>query len=234
MIKLTERQLYDFLNCPALFEMKYIKKLPIQESQTFSSYLTTVGNYFYINLLNEKISTLSDLKRKWDSVCAGQNFTQKQVLDGMHEVARFANWMGNEQPIVLDINTPYTIVVGDVELSGNMSPIFKKKDRKELVITDFSSKLPDQRVIDMKLKYTVEAYAFRELYQEEFVGIRVHNVKHNKDLYTNRTEADFNRMKTTIKGVSQAIQSEAFFARDSFMCPTCPAFTYCRFWTRES
>lgn len=187
-----------------------------------------------MNLLNGKVNTLSELKRKWDSVCEKNQLAQKQVLDGMHEIHRFANWMGSEQPNIKDMNGAYTIVIGDLELSGNMGTIFERNGKKELVITDFSSRLQDQRSIDMKLNYTIQAYAFRELYKEELAGIRVHNVKHNKDFYTNRTEADFNRMKTTLKGVSQAIQSEAFYARDSFMCPTCPAFTYCRFWTRET
>lgn len=232
MIKLTETQLFDFMNCPAYFDTLYVKKLPAEERQSMSSLLSKVSSYFYLHLLNGKVCTLAELKKKWDSICEANGLSAKQALEGMGEVARFANWMGHEQPVVLDINTPYIIKVGDVELSGNLTPVFKRGGEKELVVTDFSTKAPDQRLIDMKLKYTLDAYVCRELFQENIAGIRVHSVKHNKDFRTTRSEPDYDRLKSTIEGIGKAIKEEAFYARESFMCTNCPAFTYCRFWKK--
>lgn len=233
MIKLTENQLFDFANCPSLFEMKYVKKLPMSEETSFSQLLNKVSNYFYLHLLNGKVCSLAELKKKWDSICESHQLSPKQAVDGMHLVAKFANWMGHEQPIVLDINTPYTICMGNVELSGNLLPVFRVNEKKELIVTDFSSKMPDQRLVDMKLKYTLDAYVCKTLFKEDIVGIRVHNVKNDKEIRTYRNEADFNRLISSVKGIGTAIKSSGFYARDSFMCPSCPAFTYCRFWTTE-
>ena len=181
-------------------------------------------------MINGKVCSLAELKRKWDSICEANKLTQKEALEGMHEVAKFANWMGHEQPIVLDVNTPYTIVIGDVELSGNLSPIFKKNNMKELVVTDFSKRIMDQRVLDMRIKYTIDAYVYYKLFQEHPAGIRVHNVKNDKDMLTTRMQADFDRMESTVRGIGLSIQEKGFYVRENVMCTSCPAIQFCSFW----
>lgn len=186
-----------------------------------------------MQLLNGRICTLAELKRKWDTVCETHSLSQKEALEGMGEISRFANWMSIEQPIIVDINTPYTLVIGDVEVKGNLSPIFKKGEKHEFVITDFGKRIQDQTWLDFKLKYTIDAYIYRELFETDIAGIRVHNVKHNKDLKTMRMNVDYQRMETTIRSIGKAIQEGIYYTRESFTCPSCPAASYCKFWTRE-
>lgn len=236
MIKITETQLFDWMNCPALFEMKYVKQLPITaKKQTVSTLLGKVSSYFYIQLLNGKVCSLAELKRKWDSIAETHSLSQKEVLEGMHEIAKFGNWMGHEQPIVLDINTPYTIVIGNVEIQGNLLPVFKKEDGVELVHTDFSKRIPDQRLVDLKLKYTLDAFVYQELYGKPVNGIRVHSVKNDKDLRTTRMQPDFDRLISTVTGIGKAIEAGAYYTRENLLCGSCPALQYCGFWhTRDT
>lgn len=234
IIKLTETQLLDYINCPAFFDMKYVKKLPIShEKESLSSLLTKVSNFFYLHLLNGKVCRLDELKKKWDSICNSHNLTQKEAIEGMQMIAKFANWMGHEQPVVLDINTPYTVKIGNVELSGNMSPIFKRGEGVEFVVTDFSRRTPDQLLIDMKMKYTLDAYTYRILYGEEAYGTRVHNVKNDREFKTLRSNTQFDRLESTIIGVGKALEGKSFYTRESFMCANCPAINYCNSWTND-
>lgn len=231
MIKITETQLFDWINCSALFEMRYVKQLPITAKKpTVSSLLTKVSNYFYLQLLNGKVCNLAELKRKWDSIVEANSLSHKEALDGMNEIAKFGNWMGHEQPIVFDINTPYTIIIGNVEIRGNLLPVFKKGDHVELVHTDFSKRIPDQRLVDLKLKYTLDAFAYWKMYGKPVAGIRVHSVKNDKDLMTTRMQPDFDRLISTVTGVGKAIEAGAYYAQENLLCGSCPALQYCGFW----
>ena len=231
-MKITEQQLFDYIHCPALFEMKYIRKIPLEESLSTPKLLNKVAKYFYLNLLNGKICTTSELKKKWDSICAKheEQINPKKVMEGMSLIMKLYNWASDEQAVVLDIDSPYIIRVGDVELVGNMGTILAAPNNKyELLITDFSSRLPDQSLIDIKLKYTLEAYAFQKVYNKFIDGVRVHSVKYNKDFYTSRTDGDFKRLETAIRNVGKSIQDGLFYPREG-MCSTCPAKGYCKYW----
>ena len=231
-MKITEQQLFDYIHCPALFEMKYLRQVPLEEPVSSSKLLNKVAKYFYLNLLNGKICTTSELKKKWDSVCQGQEgqISGKAIMEGISLIMKLYNWAANEQAVVLDIDTPYTIKIGDTELVGNLGTILAAPNNKfELLVTDFSSRLPDQTLVDMKLKYTLEAYAFHQVYNKFIDGIRIHSVKHARDFYTSRSDGDFKRLEAAIRNVGKSIEDGVYYPREG-MCSTCPAKGYCKYW----
>jgi len=231
---ITEQQFFDYIHCPALFEMTYIKKIPMEESTSFPKLLEKVAKYFYLHLLNGRIASASELKKKWDSICQANEdkIDNKKVMEGIGLIFKLLNWADREQPVVLDIDTRYNIHVGNVELVGNMETILAAPNKKyELLITSFSSRLPDQMMIDMKMKYTLEAYAFNKVYNKPVDGIRVYSVKHAKDFYTYRTDDDFKRLETAIKSVGESIEKGLYYPREGIMCSSCPAKGYCRYWS---
>lgn len=232
-MKITEQQFFDYMHCPALFEMKHIRNIPLEEQISSPKLLNRVAKYFYLNLLNGKICTTSELKKKWDSICQGyeDKIDAKKILEGMGLIMKLYNWASNEQAVVLDINTPYIIRVGDTELVGNLGTILAAPNNKyELLITSFSSRLPDQTLIDMKLEYTLEAYVFHEVHNKFVDGVRVHSVKYDKDFYTSRADGDFKRLETAIKNVGKSIENDLYYPREG-MCSTCPAKGYCKYWS---
>lgn len=234
-MRITEQQLFDYIHCPALFEMKHIRNIPLEEQVSLPKLLNKVAKFFYLNLLNGKICTTSELKKKWDSICQQyeEQINPKQIMEGFSLIMKLYNWASDEQAVVLDIDSPYTVRVGDIEIVGNMGTILAApNDRYELLVTDFSSRLPDQSIIDMKLKYTLEAYAFYKVYNKFISGVRVHSVKYNKDFYTSRTDGDFKRLETAIRNAGKCIENDFYYPREG-MCSTCPAKGYCKFWSRD-
>lgn len=231
-VTLTEQQFFDYMACPAMFEMKYIKKIPISEPISTPKLLSKIAKYFYINLLNGKICTNNELKRKWDSICQSHEgeITSKQVMDGISFIMKLALWAQNQRLVVLDMDTRYNIRVGDTELVGNLGTILSAPNNQyELLITDFSSRMPDQTLINMKLKYTLDAYAFNKVHGKFVDGVKVHSVKFDKDFFSSRTDGDFKRLETAIRNVGKSITEGLYYPREG-MCSTCTGKDFCKYW----
>ena len=101
---------------------------------------------------------------------------------------------------------------------------------------DFSSsyrnnnRFTEQTLIDMKLKYTIDSYAFQGVYNRRVDGIRVRNVKNAKDFLTFRSQDDFNRLEQTVVNVAECIKRGLYYPRESVMCGTCNTKDYCKAW----
>ena len=230
---ISEQQFFDFMECPALFEMKNVKKIDIPEQITLSNLLDKVSNYFFINLLNGKICSGKELKKKWDSICEENRHIvdDKKIRDGIALIIKFANWAAENQVVVLDVSSRYSIVVADIEIVGNIGTVLALPNGgQELLVTSFSNKAPDQTIVDMRLKYTIEAYGFEQAYNQKIDGIRLLSVKNGKDYYTRRGEDDFRRLRIAINSIGKSIQQGLYYPRESVTCPQCPAKQYCRYW----
>lgn len=232
-MEITEKQFFDYMHCPALFEMKYVKGIAISEHQTMSDLLNRVANYFFLHLLNEHICTTGELKKKWDSICEANPhiIDEKKAMDGISLILKFANWAEQNKIVVLDVDSRYNIVVNRTEIVGNTGAILALPgDKQEMIVTNFSNKMPDQSTIDMRMKYTLQAYGFEQTHGRPLSGIRVLSVKHFKDFYTTRNKEDFRRLRTAIDNIGKSIEQRLFYPRESVTCPQCPAKQYCRYW----
>ena len=229
---ITEQEFFDYLRCPAYYDMKHNKKIAIEEGISVSKLLSKISNFFYLSMLNGTIPSMAVLKNKWDSICTKYEkmLDSKQILQGMGLIFQLVRWAEEERPVVLDVNTRYQVRFGEYEVTGNLATILKtKQDGYELLITNFSNRLPDQTIVDMNLSYTLQAYGFKSVYNKDLQGIRIRSVKHARDFYTSRTEQDFKRLETTVKNAGKSIQEQLFYPRE-YICQNCPAKIYCKYW----
>ena len=234
---LTEQQLFDYITCPALYDVKHNKNIPIGESISMTKLLEKVSKYFYVSLLNGKVPSSNELKKKWDSIC--QQYEQyvdaKKNIEGVGFIMKLLQWAADEQIMVADIDTKYNQVFragnGHVEIEGHIGTILALgNDRFELLVTDFSNRMPDQTLIDMKLKYSLDCLAFNQTYGKSVSGVRIRNVKNAKDFLTFRSQDDFNRLKQTVLNVSSCIEQKLYYPRESLLCANCNAKEYCKAW----
>ena len=49
-MRITEQQLFDYIECPAKYHIKYNMKIDIPEEVHLSKLLNSVSNFFYLNL----------------------------------------------------------------------------------------------------------------------------------------------------------------------------------------
>ena len=234
MIKITEQEFFDYMRCPAYYDMKNIRGINMELDRTYRDLLETASKFLFVNLFSGKVIGMATLKNKWDSLCekAGDKITTKQIMEGISLLMKLYLWAEREKLVVLDIQSRYTIVLGETELTGNTGIVVSDGNRGyELIVVDFSQRMQDQTISDMKLKYTLQAYVFEKTNNKMLKGIKIHNVKHDKDILTDRGEDDYKRLQSAVKGVGDSLKNEIFYPAEG-MCSTCPGKIFCRHWNR--
>jgi len=185
--------------------------------------------------------TVGTLKKKWDMLCSKYEdmFSPAKTIEGFGLLMKMYQWAQTEQICVSAMSVPfgYSTKIDDAkiiirgETSGALCPT-SHKNKFELLKFDFSSKLPDQAILNMKIKFTLDWFALQKQMPErtELSGIRIHSVKYAKDFYTTRNEEDFKRMEESFKSIAKCIDSKLYYPRETVMCSSCDMKLYCAAW----
>lgn len=234
-INLTEQQFFDYIFCPAKYDLKYNKKIIIEDPFSINTVLNKVAKYFYFYVVNNlKTPSLNTITTKFDSLMKPYMdiVSQKQYTDAVFQLRNFYNWACSNQIAVIDSDVRYLVKHKDVILEGIMNPVAINKDKNlEFLIMNFSSRVPDQLEVDTKLKYSIDMMSFNSSNKDNKIfATKVHCVKSGKDFTTSRTENDYNRLLGTIDGVAAGIANKAFYPRESHMCQNCQYRNLCRGW----
>lgn len=236
-IHITEQQLFDYMNCPTLFDIRNNSKITIPYQRTQHKLISQVMRYFLTQLQSGVIPTFKELQRKWNTICS----ENKDIIDanknisGWQKIVNFVSWAQTNKIAVGDIGIQYIIDSKDVILHGSIDQLLvDSKDRKiELFYPNFTDKEFDKYTVDTRLKYTIDAYAFKTIYNQPIDGIHIYMAKNNTNTYTYRGEEDFYRLKTTIYNIGHAIADEYFYPRENALCSSCPGKAYCKYWHKE-
>lgn len=236
MITLKEQAFFDYIRCPTFYDAVYNKKLPYRTRDSFNRLLNKVANSFYLELMNGNVMRLDIIKRKWDAICEENKhyITEKKCLEGLDLLFKFYKWAEDKRIQIIDINTPYKLVFKGkrsiVEIQGELYPIAKINNQVELLITSFESKYPDQAILDLNLKYSLDSYTFYRFYQKE-IGIHLHHVGKNEDFFSYRIRDDFNRLRSTVDNIGFSLENNIYYPRESVLCPSCQMKDVCKVWT---
>ena len=239
IIKFTEKQLYEYIRCPAYYDLVNGKKIAPEQRPSITSLLEKIGNAFMLNLMNGTVLTQDQIKKRWDTVCEDNSdrINPNKCMEGISLLMKMYLWAESEEIRIADIQTPYTITFKNmtnlnelIDISGEMSAIaFNKKEQCEFLILDFSNRFPDQNLLDMKLKYTLDCYGFLKLYQKS-IGVHIHHVKSGKDLFTYRIKDDFLRLNAAVTNIATSIKERLFYPRESVLCTNCELKNFCKGW----
>jgi len=191
--------------------------------------------------MNGNVMTVGTLKKKWDMLCSRYEdmFSPAKTVEGFGLLMKMYQWAQTERICVSAMSVPfgYSTKMDDAkviirgETSGALCPT-AHKNKFELLKFDFSSKLPDQAILNMKIKFTLDWFALQKQMPEgtELSGIRIHSVKYAKDFYTTRNEEDFKRMEESFKSIAKCIDSKLYYPRETVMCSSCDMKLYCAAW----
>lgn len=237
-IRLTEQQFFDYIFCPCKYDLKHNRKIAINNNATINDLLNKASKFFYMYVMNNlKTPSFNALSVKFESLFKPyvEVFSAKQYNDGLFLLRNFYNWACDAQVAVIDSDVKYVISHNGTVLEGIMNPIAINKDKRlEFLIMNYSSRVPEQLEVDTKLKYSLDTMAFNNSNKDhQIAGTKVHNVKSNKDITTSRNQTDYDRLLSTIDGVSKGIENEIYYPRESHMCASCPYKHYCRGWKKE-
>lgn len=235
-MKITELQLLNYLRCPIEYDYRYNKNIYLEEKVSMVKALNLISTYFYMNLINGKVLSTSALKRKWDSICSKHRLSPQQCVEGLGQIMKMYMWANNEELLVQSTDIAYSFVVNIkpkkyIDFNGEITTTvaIDKTGEPYLLITDFSNKNPNQSVLDIKLKYTLDCYAYYKIYNKK-LNIKLHHVKTNKDYFTTRGNEDFNKLEITIRNVANSILDNIYYPRESVLCGSCNYINFCKAW----
>ena len=234
-MQLTERQLYDYMKCPIYYQGAYQYGLTPIEQPSMNRLLGKVAHAFCAQLAAQVVPSRSDVEKMWSRVCKknSEYITDKKVVEGLTVLMQMYRWAEDKQLMIGSTDVPYSIVFrkeNPIELIGKIDTVAITPDKKmELLIIDFDRRLPDRAVMDMKLKYTMDAFAFKKLMNED-VGIHVHHVRSAQDFFTFRAADDFLRLESAVTTIGKCIEDKIFYPRENAFCSSCDMRNYCRAW----
>ena len=226
----TERQLLDYLRCGVYYDIKYRLEIPLEEPERPVYLMEQACKHWMIKYMDGQRPGSGDIKAKWDQLAHGKLSDPKQVLDGMAQLMRFINWTQRERPEVLDVDMRYHFVAGNTEVVGLVPIVLSIGGHIELFIPDFGNRMPDQRIVDQKIIYSLYAAGFEKMNNKAIAGIRVHNFKHDRPLFSRRGADDAARLKSTVYNAGRGIAEQIFVPKESPLCESCSALAYCRGW----
>ena len=233
---LTEEQLWSFANCPVQYDLAYNKKTIPKKPPMFGEYVQIVANAFFSNLMNGKILSRDEVKRKWDSVCnKNPTIDARKCVEGIGKLISMYSWAERIQLRILDIAVPYVLLFQGkdnslYEVAGQIPTLaLTKENVPELLVIDWSDKHTNQVRTDMNLHYTLQCYAYHNKTKKN-LGIHVHNVKHNVEIYSYRGKFDYERLRTTVSNIGFSIKNGLYYPRENPMCVSCHAAGACKSW----
>lgn len=233
-MNITEDQLFDYIKCPAFYDMKYNKNFKTEEYKSVNEFLKPVANFYFTSIFNKRVPSGAELKGKWDTICRKNpiHIDTKKNIEGMGLLINLERWGNNNKLYLAEFNTGYTVKIGDIEVRGTIGPVQATMD-KQLILIDpkFVARCPEQSEIDRKLKYTLDCLAFKEAYKHEINAIKVVHIKNLVEMYTTRDRLDFDRLESTVKGVVNGIESDVYYPRETSFCNSCSLKQYCKYWT---
>ena len=233
-VNITEKQFFDYISCPAKYDFIYNKKIIINEKFRLSNILIRISNFFYIYLLdNKKPPTLNTLFNKYESIYKKYEdiISSKEYSEGLFYIRNFYNWACNNKIAVISTDSSYELVYKNIRLTGILNPIAINNGKKlEFLIMNYSKRGTDQLEADMKLKYTIDILAFNNSYRRDISAIKIHDVKSSKDIITVRNNTDYERLYSTLEGVSKGITSNVYFPHETHMCTSCQYRHLCKGW----
>ena len=237
LVKIDEGQLFDYMKCPIYYDGVYEKKVVPQEEPSMQKMLMSVARYFYLNLMNGIVSPTSKLKKRWDALCQenSEYVDTKKCIDGLALIMKLYNWAKKEQLIIAETNATYNFFVkGElihIDYRGEIDAIAMRRDKTfEILITDFSKKMPDPFQVSMKLKYSLDTYGYLKTYGGKPIGVHIHHVQTDKDFFTYRTDKDFGRINRTIEHVGYCINEKLFYPHENVFCTSCSMKFFCKAW----
>ena len=234
LIEITTQQLEDYIKCPNLFYIRHVNGILSKTHVTIRSIAEKHKDHMLYSLMDGKIPDIDKVLLEFNKDCIENKYpaTHRDVQKASNQLVILFNWLIANRVQIADIGTPFQLTFPEVNviLKGAFGAIRHNNKRLELLGIDFAAKDPDQDLVDMSIRYTVQAYAVHKLIQDyelsciHIIGVRFNRVQ---ELQSYRSEIDYARVEKTVQNVARAIRSSIFYPRESYECTYCPVKAYC-------
>lgn len=227
------------MKCPVYFDGIYNRHLSAFENISVPLLLNKVAKFFYANLMNGDVVSTSKIKSIWDRYCKKypDYITPQKCLDGLNLLMKLYQWAKKNELIIAGMSTSYRLFFHgskiDIGYNGSIETVAMQKNGKlEILVTDFHNKMPDQYLLDMKLKFTLDSLGYSMTHGEN-IGVHIHHVNTDKDFFTFRGRDDIKRAKNVVENIAYCIHNKIFYPHENVFCVGCDMKHFCRGWNQE-
>lgn len=231
---LTEKAFFDYLHCPLYFHSKYALKVPLDKSSTVAQCIIQTIKFFYLGLLEGQVKTYKQLQNKWDALTSDLELNSTQLIKGWGKVVRIVEWSKTNQIIVADVNCKYNYASASHVLEGQIDFILVYPNHEiEILYFDLTDKKLDSLNEHKKLKYALDYFGFESAYGKKPDRIRICQPHSNTEIALHLLESDKKRLLSVIENTGESIKQKLYIPREGYMCISCEAKTYCRFYSNN-
>lgn len=258
-MELSLDDIHTYLHCPAEFDFKYGKKIPMEETDSvkYKKAIHKTVSYMYFNVMGGRMPTAKQMKDKWATIWQEEkegikdlsehllkerkyqapSKVDKHVIQGFEMIHNFHHYNKDNVGIPIAVDHEFRVPIAGVTVTGKFELIRETIDKSSpnrfIEIVDFKTgnEATDMFLVNNDLNLSVMSYAFRNLFQAKEDRLTYNYMKTGKEIYTSRGEKDFDRMKAIIEGVAEGIANKRFYPRQSFMCKNCPFKDVCNIAT---
>lgn len=234
ILEITTEQLVDYITCPNLFFLQYVNGIRAKTHVSVKSILLKARDKLLYQILDGKYPDGNKYINGFVKECQDNHFlsTNRAVLQGMRKLNIFHSWCVKNELLLADLGTEFELPFpkDSAILKGTFGIIRYYNKHLELLVVDFTDRDPDQALLDISLRYTLQSYAIQRLVPKyDLSGVRVLVVRQDriKEFQTFRTQLDYERLEDTVSMVIKAIRNEVYYPRETFECARCPVKLYC-------
>lgn len=251
-MELTLEQIHTYLQCPAAYQFKYEHGIEAEEPESvkYKRAVHKTVNFMYFSVLGGRMPTAKQMKDKWATIWqqekeGGIDLTEhllreritnspkqgkgdKHIIQGYEMIHNFYHYNKDNIGVPIAVDHEFRVPIAGITIRGNFELIRETVDKSSpnrfIEIVDFKTgnEATDMFLVKNDFNLTVMSYAFRNLFQATEDRLTYSYLKTGKEIYTERGEKDFDRMKAVIEGVAEGIANKRFYPRQTFMCKSCP------------
>lgn len=244
MIEMSISDLYEFKACSLKYKLTKIDKLTdkITENDGLREAIRSTISYFYYNLQEGKLLTMTDLKEKFGNIWYGKMGLYDIMHDGnrskrekelkaigmLHAFYRTQKYNPDK---VIAVNLDFRVPFGNnFYVRGNIPLIRETPRGMEIVNFKTGHQKYDQFWQRTDMELTLQAMGFESLFKKEVDSICINNLHAGTLIFPTRKRKDYKRLYKTIEMVRKSIDEGWFYPKESYHCDKCPVKNICMEW----
>ncbi len=242
-MRISYSALQTFENCPLKYKYSNIDKVkePKSKEAIFGTLLHSTLNFIHTPALvaPNLEQALDYFSKNWNSEIFEDELEERAAFSlGVSMVQKYYQKNNPADFIIVDLESPFQIEIGDHVISGIIDRIDKTEDGYEIIDYKTTKKMPSQEKVDNDLQLSVYLQAFLKRYPKEIenidkIKVSLYYLKHGVKLSSTRTQEQLEKVRSLFLEVIAEIEKGNFPPNVNPLCDWCGYQKICPAWRHK-